>query len=95
VTADPFNRVGAIGVLREAPLEKLITAQTKTARRGNRLGLVAVAMFVAGVWLDWRWFPTALVPAAACCFYGYLGGLMRKELARRKDLAGDDNEEKR
>lgn len=91
---DPSNRLEAIGVIRDAPLEKLITAHTKTARRGNRLGLVALAMFVAGVWLDWRWFPTALAPLAACVFYGYLAGLMRKELERRKgDPAGTDSKE--
>jgi hypothetical protein len=89
VTNPPHSE--ALGALHEAPLEKLITAHTQTARRGTRLGLVALAMFVAGVWLDWRWFPTALVPAGACCFYGYLGGLMRKELERRKGSAGVDN----
>lgn len=77
-------------VIHEADTGTLKAMHAKVARNGN-LALAAWAgCFLAGVWLDWRWFLTALLPLGLCGFFGYLGGAMRRELATRPKGTGDE-----
>lgn len=45
------------------PAERLEAASIKSARRARLFAALAAVCLLAGVWLDWRWLPTALLPA--------------------------------
>lgn len=70
--------------------EKLTDARLAQAAKrcnlGAGLALVAtIGMFVAGIWLDWRWLPTALIPLAVLVQQGARAQALQWAADRRKD----------
>jgi len=68
------------------------------ARAGERLrhcwmaSLTATAAcFVAGVWVDWRWFPTSVVPAALFISFAMAEAQTRAEAVRRLDASSTED----
>lgn len=65
--------------LRQRDTDELALIRRRSARTGIRWLIVTGALFLAGVWWDWRCFPTALIPAAVAGFYLWLSSLAEHE----------------
>lgn len=63
-------------------LERLIELHD---RRVKWIVATIGVLFVAGVWIDWRFFPTMLIPSGALVLQTEVGKLARAELERRTD----------
>jgi len=48
-------------VVRSLSNEQLVKGGAKTGRRSQALTLLIAASLLAGIWVDWRFLPTALV----------------------------------
>jgi hypothetical protein len=65
--------------------DKLIRVHRRAGKR-LRLSLLAILVCIAaGIWIDWRWLPTLLIPAALGFYYGWIASLVWAELKKRAD----------
>lgn len=66
-------------------VERLERASAKAARDTRVAAMLAAVCVLAGVWLDWRWLPTAVIPAtwaAIKCAASALLGQLAAEKAK-------------
>lgn len=74
---------------------KKLRRTTKTFARLSYLAVLAfMACVLAGVWVDWRWLPTALVAGVVFAIAGRGDTVLRAELANRDDAERDEAVEK-
>ena len=69
--------------LHDLPRATLLIARRRLAVQGTLSGLAGLVMLAAGLWFDWRWFPTSLIPFALCALSGYTAEQFERELSRR------------
>lgn len=69
--------------LDRATTDKLIEGRVKVTRRCRLAGYATVICFIAGIWLDWRFLPTALIPLGYYLFENLIRAAFDRELERR------------
>lgn len=69
--------------LTRATTEKLNEGRAKISTRCRLAGYATVLCFIAGIWLDWRFLPTALIPLGYYTFQNLIRGAFDRELERR------------
>lgn len=76
-------------ILRGAQPDKLAHGAAKSGRQARVATWATVACFVAGIWLDWRFLPTDLVPAGAAILgYWMLSAINREQAERARPIDG-------
>jgi hypothetical protein len=69
-------------------LARATTSKVQESRRragvtARLAGWATVLCFLAGIWVDWRFLPTMVIPASLYVFYNLIRGSIDRELERR------------
>jgi hypothetical protein len=70
-------------VIRTMTAEALIAAHKRVSRRFLIAAVATMACVAAGIWIDLRWLPTAILPLAVAISLGYLAHQYWSEINRR------------
>jgi hypothetical protein len=57
--------------------------------RSRLAGAAGFACILAGIWVDWRWLPTAVLPLTIWAFYATLKAKFQQEITRRAKERAD------
>lgn len=70
-------------VVEQLPAEKLGKIAQRVAWKIRIFITLFVVSLLAGIWVDWRWFPTSIIPLVFMLYYSYFSKALREDAVRR------------
>jgi hypothetical protein len=72
-------------VLAQLTDDRLLHVTVRAGRIAMWATVATVACLAAGIWLDWRWFPTAAITGiVACCEFWFTAAGHQERIRRRR-----------